>query len=336
MRPLFSIIIPVYNAAEYLQECLESIIAQDYQDWEAVLVDDASTDDSISIANHFGDSDHRIKIFKSEKNSGSAYHPRMKAAELATGQYLVTIDADDKVENDYLSILYKCIECLNADLVTTEMWKLIGNDAYRILPEESLKVGMTWEGKHLIERTLCTWDISMNGFAIRRNIYIKADSKISNEDKKSIFADELLSRWVLFMSPKVAICNARYYYRQNSESITHINIPRFIDSRMLTCDSLINMTEETFGENSQTHNRACENKFYAAVDLLRLINQSHLSRAPKKAAIKRLASSMRDFDLQKLKGRVSPRYLAIMRLPIPIARIAFKILDPLIKLKNGI
>lgn len=334
--PFFSIIIPVFNADDYLQECLESILSQDFQDLEIVLVDDGSSDRSVEIAEEFARNDTRIKIFKSEENSGSAYSPRMKAAELATGAYLITIDADDKVADNYFNILHKAIETHNPDLVTTEMWTITEKETKKLLPAEWLNVDKIWDGEELIDHTLRWWDISMNGFAIKRYIYLDANSHITEDDKKSIFADELLSRWLLFMSKRVAMCDARYYYRQHDASITHANILRIIDSTMMTCDSLISMTSTVFGNQSPTHINAIDNKFRACVDSLRQINKSKLSRNQRSAATQAVAAAIVNSDFTILKGKVSRIYLTIMQLPTPIARTAFKFLDPLIKLKNGI
>lgn len=334
--PFFSIIIPVYNAAEYLEDCLHSIINQDFQDWEVILVDDGSTDNSIEIAESYSHSDPRIKVFRSTSNSGCAYIPRMRAAHLSTAEYIVTIDADDIVSADLLRIHHKFITTRDADLVIPEMWRLKLNSTEKILPLESIDVSKAWIGKDLVAHTLCGWDIPMCGFAIRREIYLEANGHMSPEDLKSIFSDELLSRWLLLMCKNVCISGARYYYRQNEESVTHINLPRYIDSRLLTNDGLLSMTAMAFGEDSYTYFRAQEDKFFTAVGLLRMINKSNLGRIQKKASIKRISSAMDKFDTTKLKGKISPRYLALMHLPIPMVRIALKIIDPIIKIKNGV
>lgn len=334
--PFFSIIMPVYNAASFLRECLDSVISQGFHDWEAILVDDVSTDDSLAIAEEYAHTDARIRIFTTFRNSGGAYVPRMMAANLAKGKYLVAIDADDMVESDYLQIIYDRIWSTNADIVLTEMWRLKDGNSSRILPDKSVDSYRVWRGKELIELTLCEWRISMNGFAIKRDIYVKADANVSDLDKKSLFADELLSRWLLFLSPNAAICNAVYFYRLNEGSVTRINIPRFIESKLLTSDGLIAMTSKSFGDHSPHHIDAIDTKFRSVIGLLRLINSSNLPKQKKDAAIQNISASMKGFDFACLKGRMSPRYLALFRLPIPLVRIALKILDPIMNIKNGI
>ena len=333
--PFFSIIMPVYNAASYIRECLESILSQDFEDWEAIIVDDGSTDDSLSIAEDFRRADSRIRTYTSPMNSGGAYKPRLRAANIASGRYLVTIDADDKVDDNYLHILYDRINATGADLVLTEMWKHTESGPSRILPLESIDTSRIYAGKDLVANTLCRWSISMNGFAVRRETYLAADSRISDDDKKSIFADELLSRWVLFISNRAAMCNAAYHYRDNEASVTHVNLPRLIKSRMQTSDSLIAMTAKAFGEESPTYTMSLDNKFRSAIGLLRLISSSKLSGREKRASVRTISDAMRGFDISRLKGHVSPRYLALMRLPMPMARLALRIIDPFINMNHG-
>ncbi len=326
-KPFFSIIIPVYNASEYLKECLESILSQEFKDWEAILVDDCSTDGSVEISENYSKNDSRIKVYKSEKNSGCAYVPRLRAANLSKGKYIVSIDADDKVSSDLLKLHHQIINSQKADLVIPEMWKLKGSKSYKILPLEIIDTLKIWSGKDLVAHTLCHWDIPMSGFAMSRDAYLAADRELTIEDRKSIFSDELLTRWMLFRCQCVAFSTARYYYRQNDESVTNTNAQRYIDSKLLTCDSLIAMVTKTFGDKDSTYFRALENKLYSAVDLLRLLNNQKFEKGEKEIYTRKIASALKDFDFSKLKGKTSPRYLMLMQFPIPLARIALKFLD---------
>lgn len=330
-RPFFSIIIPVYNAAPYLKECLDSVRQQGFGDWEAILVDDGSTDSSTDIIEDFQKKDPRIKLFRSENNSGGAFLPRLRAAKLSRGRYIVTIDADDTVDSDLLDSLHEAVAADGIDLVIPEMWRFGRESSSKYLPLDFIDVDAVWRGRDLVEQTLVRWAIPMCGFAIRREIYLKAYTKVNPEEGKSIFADELLSRWLLFLSDKVRMCGSRYHYRYNSDSVTNVNLPRIIQSRLTTADSLITMTASAFGKDSSTYLRALENKLYKAVDLLRLISSSDLAAYRKLSCTRLVASAMKGFDLRPLKGKTSPRYLALMRLPMPMARITLKIIDSIIK-----
>jgi len=100
-----SIIIPVYNAAKYINECLESVISQDLTEWEALCIDDGSTDNSLAIIKGWAEKDRRIKVH-SHENHGAGYS-RNKGIKLASGEFLFFLDADDWIHDEaVLSDLY--------------------------------------------------------------------------------------------------------------------------------------------------------------------------------------------------------------------------------------
>lgn len=91
---LVSIITPLYNCSDFLKQTIQSILFQTYQNWEVIMVDDCSSDNSVSIAQEFVERDHRIKLVQLEKNSGAAV-ARNKAIEAATGRFIAFLDSDD-------------------------------------------------------------------------------------------------------------------------------------------------------------------------------------------------------------------------------------------------
>ena len=94
MNELVSIIIPTYNTEKFIGDTLQSVQNQTYQNWEMILVDDASTDRTVSVIEEFAKNDSRIKLFKLEKNSGNGF-ARNIALEKASGKYIAYLDADD-------------------------------------------------------------------------------------------------------------------------------------------------------------------------------------------------------------------------------------------------
>jgi glycosyltransferase involved in cell wall biosynthesis len=94
MNELVSIIIPTYNTEKFIGDTLQSVQNQTYQNWEMILVDDASTDRTVSVIEEFAKKDSRIKLFKLEKNSGNGF-ARNIALEKAVGKYIAYLDADD-------------------------------------------------------------------------------------------------------------------------------------------------------------------------------------------------------------------------------------------------
>lgn len=92
--PLVSVITPVYNAEKYLETMINSVMSQTYENWELILVDDCSTDQSVAIIRHFVNADSRIHLLQNEVNQGAG-NTRNRAIEHAKGRYIAFLDSDD-------------------------------------------------------------------------------------------------------------------------------------------------------------------------------------------------------------------------------------------------
>ena len=114
---MVSIIVPVYNAQNSLERCLMSIIRQRYPQWELILVDDGSQDDSLAICKRYSDKDSRIRVIHTENCGVSS--ARNTGIENAHGEYITFVDSDDMIHTDFLS------ECLSdkEDLIVTNYIK---------------------------------------------------------------------------------------------------------------------------------------------------------------------------------------------------------------------
>ena len=109
-----SVLMPVYNSEKFLEETVQAVINQSYTDWELILVDDGSTDNSKEICTKLMNDDKRIKYILQE-NLGVS-HTRNVALENAQGKYIVFVDSDDLIHEDYLKILINSIEKNNSDI----------------------------------------------------------------------------------------------------------------------------------------------------------------------------------------------------------------------------
>ena len=115
--PQLSIVLPVYNVDRWLSECLNSIRAQTFTDWEALLVDDGSTDFSGVICDHYSHRDPRFKVIHQENRGVSA--ARNVGIEAAAGDLLVFIDPDDFVSTNYFRELISELRCIDADVAVS-------------------------------------------------------------------------------------------------------------------------------------------------------------------------------------------------------------------------
>ena len=115
-KGLVSIITPVYNSEKYISTTIDSVIAQTYENWELILIDDGSIDKSVEIINSYIKRDNRISLLRNENNSGPAIS-RNKGIKAAKGSYLTFIDADDIWMPSFLSISLNFVESNNYNFV---------------------------------------------------------------------------------------------------------------------------------------------------------------------------------------------------------------------------
>lgn len=114
MDCLISVIIPVYKIENYIGHCVESVLAQTYQNLEVILVDDGSPDSCGIICDSYKEKDGRVVVI--HKENGGLADARNAAIDIAKGEYLTCIDGDDYVEPDYIEYLYRLLEDADADI----------------------------------------------------------------------------------------------------------------------------------------------------------------------------------------------------------------------------
>lgn len=122
-----SIIIPVYNAEKTLCRCIDSILAQSLAEFEAIFVDDCSTDGSAAIIAEYARRDARIRLVSLKKNGGAG-NARNVGIEHARGDYLSFVDSDDTIAPDFLELLFKKAGETKAEVVRGAHLTIIGND----------------------------------------------------------------------------------------------------------------------------------------------------------------------------------------------------------------
>ena len=105
----FSVLMANYNNGKYIKDAINSILAQTYKNWELIIVDDASTDNSVEIVESIARSDHRVKLFINSKNRNCGY-AKHRAAKMASGDILGYLDPDDTLEINALEEMKNCHE----------------------------------------------------------------------------------------------------------------------------------------------------------------------------------------------------------------------------------
>ena len=111
---LITVVVPVYNVENYLEECIKSIINQTYKNLEIILVDDGSTDNSGKICDEYKKEDNRIKVI--HKKNGGLSDARNTGIDNSNGKYITFIDSDDIIKEDYIEYLYNLIKKYNTQV----------------------------------------------------------------------------------------------------------------------------------------------------------------------------------------------------------------------------
>lgn len=211
MKDLISIIIPVYNSEEFLEECLNSIIMQTYDNLEILVVNDGSNDKSEEVAREFQQKDDRIKLFS--KNNTGVSDSRNYALKNAHGKYIAFCDSDDIVHEKYIEILYNTINCNNADLAIIDFSKVYD------------EIGHISRGiKSLDTDEACLQIIHGNGYLWNKlfSLDIIESNNILFDPNVFICEDQLFIIEYLKLVQKVNMNDSKlYFYRQIEDSALH-------------------------------------------------------------------------------------------------------------------
>ncbi len=127
MEPLISVIVPVYNVEDYLDQCMESIVGQTYSHLEILMVDDGSTDNSGTLCDQWAERDQRIRVIHQENGGLSA--ARNTALDAMSGELVIMVDSDDVLHPDAVSILLQAIQAHHADVAIGSFVVFDGMDA---------------------------------------------------------------------------------------------------------------------------------------------------------------------------------------------------------------
>ena len=240
---VISIVMPMYNAEKYVAQSLRSIISQTFQDFELIVVDDCSTDNSVEIVKSFAPQfAGKLNLIVREKNDGAPGIARNIALKNARGKYVMFMDSDDLIVSDALEMLYELAEKTQADVLHSEKYyTFVSEDesnAAKSTNDNTLKVSLrtyqagsfveqpTFETENLFERYFSfinrrfmwnVWNEFYNrDFLVKNNITFP--KMPNNEDQIFVFNS------IFHAKRYVRIPNVFYIYRLRDNSVSHGNL----------------------------------------------------------------------------------------------------------------
>ena len=216
----FSIIIPVYNAEKTITACLESILCQDFLNYEIVCVDDGSNDESYEILKRYEKVDSRINIYRKQNEGVSS--ARNYGIKKARGEWIFFVDSDDLINKEALNILYNNLANYNTDLV---LFKIASLKNDKVKKQGCLGLSKILSKQDVIKSLFC--ESSIKGYVCNKlfkrstilNNSVIFDTELTiNEDL--VFCNEYCD----YIKTAIYINLPLYYYLQYENSATRSNV----------------------------------------------------------------------------------------------------------------
>lgn len=222
MNKLISVIVPIYNAEKYLEECIESILSQTYKNIELILINDGSTDNSLQICKKYKNIDSRIIIIN--KNNSGVSDTRNKGIDIAKGEYIGFVDSDDSISPYMYENLITRITTDDTDLAVLSSYN-INEHAFN---------------KQIINNDEAIYNLLLLKFPTSLWSYLYSANLIKDKklDEEIHFFEDLEFNFrVLLVSKKISLANLTLYnYRNHSESTNS----QTINKKRMTCLDIYN------------------------------------------------------------------------------------------------
>lgn len=214
MQPKISIIVPVYKAEQHLHRCVDSILAQTFTDFELLLIDDGSPDNSGTICDEYAKKDNRVRVF--HKENGGVSSARNLGLENAQGNWIAFIDADDYIHKDYLLSFSKN---LDVDFIVGSFQIVGSNEKWNGVLENK------YYDKTILKKDIVKLSFTLNfqvpwGKLFNRNII--CNNNIVFDEKIHSGEDSLFVLTYLIYTSTLRLCNNTYYFyeRGNADGLS--------------------------------------------------------------------------------------------------------------------
>lgn len=222
--PSISVIVPIYNTQEYLSDCVDSILQQTFKDFELILINDGSPDDSERICRSYQDIDVRVRYYK-QKNQGLSA-ARNKGVVLSDSEWITFVDSDDVLHPKFLEVFYETAQKQHSDVLAVRLKPFYDGQ----IPVSDVFVSETivCDGREAVKR-LYKRNETITPHACAKLYKRSLFNSVSFPEGK-IHEDQFFVPKALYLSQFVTAINAEmYYYRQRPESImsTVFSVNRF-------------------------------------------------------------------------------------------------------------
>ena len=308
MKPLVSIIVPVYNAAPYLKQCVDSLTSQTLKEIEIILINDGSTDDSLAVCVELAATDDRIRLI--DKPNGGVSEARNDGLRTATGSYVGFVDPDDWVDADMYARMLGTLSAAQADICLCNYVKETKEGTVPVLMKP---IG-------IIEKESVLEEIVAN--VIAKPSFRSGETDIMGSVCRLLISRELLEQNNIWFDKKVAfmedllVCveaflkcdritidaGAYYHYRVHESSTVMAYKPHFYQRQKQAFEKLQQLVARE-GETAALAPRMANR--YIIIALLALANEAHKGNPlPIREKIRNIGTILADEELAATLGRI--------------------------------
>lgn len=298
-----AVLIAAYNAEKYLAACMDSLLSQTMTDFEAICVDDGSTDTTYQILQQYAGKDDRVRVVRLEENGGQAA-ARNVALEMSDSEYVCMLDSDDWLSDDALEQACEVLDTEpETDCVLFQVVEMY-DDHQRTYP---LPDFYSLSGPEAFEKSL-TWQIH-GLYMVRSELH----KRFPYDTTTRAYSDDNTTRLHYLYSGQVRQCSGTYFYRQHTQSVTHgVSVRRF---------DYLRANESMKRQMEEMHTPARIMRLYERVRWLNLIDtymfyfQHRKQLAPEEAAygLNEIRRVWKNVDTRELpwKLKAKPGYMPL-------------------------
>lgn len=327
-RMRFSIIVPVYNVETYLRECVESVLSQDFQDYELLLIDDGSPDACPTICDEYAEKDARVKVV--HKANGGLVSARKTGAELAQGEYVLNLDGDDWFADGFLRTINDAIlKSDGADVIGFGYTEKKGSEEkiVRHKLSEGVYAGEKLEEVREIylydkyqKGTVCDAVIIAITKAVKREFYLACQALVRNEITKG---EDAMMGWFLLLSCRsfYVMQYAGYMYRTVATSMSRKLDEKDFAILKLLVEQMRSVVPKQYLNQVQCYT------FYRLMDLFTLVARTYDYKTYRKLLKENLDQELLKFALQgKIYKKRKEEWAKLLLLKGRMWRVLYKIL----------
>lgn len=290
-NPVISCIVPVFKVEQFLQQCIDSILAQTFTDFELILVDDGSPDNSGKICDEYAKKDSRIIVI--HKENGGVSSARNAGLDKAKGEWICFVDSDDLISPEYMELMYETIRTNKSKLIVSVMTKNLalfgnssGNESKIYSKEEIIR--------ELNDDRLSDFSVNLLNPPVNK-LYHKDIISDSKFDVSKKYYEDMAFNWeALSKCEELSFISRNlYFYRDNCQSATNtLSVKRIQD--ILSAAELNKKYSADFGTNKCSSDEFTLNAVFQCLYFLASCNSKFLQN--NKSEISTVLKKIRSFS----------------------------------------